>query len=55
VLKPKGVAVMIEGKHQCMSCRGVRKRDGKMITSCLLEEFKENFASRTEFFSLART
>src|SRR5262249_41615024 len=42
VLKPKGVAVMIEGKHQCMSCRGVHKRDGKMITSCLLGEFREN-------------
>ena len=54
VLKPKGVAVMIEGKHQCMSCRGVRKRDGNMITSCLLGAFKENSASRTEFFSLVR-
>ena len=52
VLKPKGVAVMIEGRHQCMSCRGVRKQDAKMITSCLLGAFKENFARRTEFFSL---
>lgn len=52
VLKPKGVAVMIEGKHQCMSCRGVRKQDGKMITSCLLGAFKENLASRAEFFTL---
>jgi GTP cyclohydrolase IA len=55
VLKPKGVAVMLEGKHQCMSCRGVRKREGNMITSCLLGAFKENGASRTEFFSLVRT
>ena len=55
VLKPKGVAVMMEGKHQCMSCRGVRKREGNMITSCLLGAFKENCASRTEFFSLVRT
>ena len=30
----------------------VRKQNGKMITSCLLGVFKENFASRTEFFSL---
>jgi GTP cyclohydrolase I len=52
VLKPKGVAVMIEGSHQCMCCRGVRKQGGKMITSCLLGAFKENFARRTEFFSL---
>lgn len=55
VLKPKGVAVMIEGKHQCMSCRGVRKQDGNMITSCLLGAFKENSASRIEFFSLVKT
>ena len=55
VLKPKGVAVMIEGKHQCMSCRGVRKPGGRMVTSCLLGEFKENAASRTEFFSLLRS
>jgi len=54
ILKPKGVAVMIEGKHQCMSCRGVRKREGSMITSCLLGEFKESSARRTEFFSLVR-
>lgn len=47
--------VMMEGKHQCMSCRGVRKPEGNMITSCLLGAFKENCASRTEFFSLART
>jgi GTP cyclohydrolase I len=55
VLKPKGVAVMIEGKHQCMSCRGVRKQNGRMVTSCLLGEFKKNAASRTEFFSFLRS
>jgi GTP cyclohydrolase I len=55
VLKPKGVAVMMEDKHQCTSCRGVRKRKGNMIASCLLRAFKENCASRTEFFSPVRT
>jgi GTP cyclohydrolase I len=54
VLKPKGVAVMIEATHQCMSCRGVRKQGGKTITSCLVGAFKENLASRTEFLSLVR-
>ena len=54
VLNPKGVAVMIEASHQCMSCRGVRKRSGKMITSCLVGAFKENLASRTEFLSLVK-
>jgi GTP cyclohydrolase I len=54
VLRPKGVAVMIEASHQCMSCRGVRKQSGRMITSCLVGTFKENLASRTEFLSLLK-
>jgi GTP cyclohydrolase IA len=54
VLKPKGVAVMIEASHQCMSCRGVRKQNGKTITSCLVGAFKQNLASRTEFLSLLK-
>ena len=53
LLKPKGVAVMMQ--DQCTSCRGVRKRKGNMIASCLLRAFKENCASRTEFFSPVRT
>jgi GTP cyclohydrolase IA len=54
VLKPKGVAVMVEAKHQCMCSRGVRKQEGKMVTSCLLGAFKENLASRTEFLALVK-
>jgi GTP cyclohydrolase I len=54
VLKPKGVAVMIEASHQCMSCRGVRKQSGKTITSCLVGAFKHNLASRTEFLALVK-
>jgi len=54
VLKPKGVAVMIEAKHQCMCSRGVRKQEGKMVSSCLLGAFKENLASRTEFLALIK-
>lgn len=55
VLKPKGVAVMIEAKHQCMCSRGVRKQEGKMVTSCLLGAFKENLASRNEFLTLIKS
>ena len=55
VLKPKGVAVMLEAKHQCMCSRGVRKQDGTMVTSCLLGAFKENLASRTEFLALVKS
>lgn len=54
VLKPKGVAVMIEAKHQCMCSRGVRKQEGKMVTSCLLGAFKESLGSRTEFLALVK-
>ena len=55
VLEPKGVAVMIEAMHQCMCSRGVRKRGGTMVTSCLLGAFKENLASRTEFLALVKS
>ena len=54
ILKPRGVAVMIEAKHQCMCCRGVGKQEATMVTSCLLGLFKENLASRTEFLALVR-
>jgi GTP cyclohydrolase I len=55
VVKPKGVAVMIEAKHQCMCSRGVRKQEGKMVTSCLLGAFKENLGSRNEFLTLIKS
>ncbi|MGH9695037.1 MAG: GTP cyclohydrolase I FolE [Bryobacteraceae bacterium] len=55
VLEPKGVAVMIEAMHQCMCSRGVRKRGGTMVTSCLLGAFKDNLASRTEFLALVKS
>jgi GTP cyclohydrolase I len=54
VLKPKGVAVMIEAMHQCVCSRGVRKRGSTMVTSCLLGAFKENLDSRTEFLALVK-
>jgi len=54
ILRPKGVAVMVEGKHQCMCCRGVHKKEGMMVTSCLLGAFKENLATRSEFLALAK-
>jgi len=55
VLRPKGVAVMIEAKHQCMCCRGVRKQEGEMVTSCMMGAFKENLATRSEFLALAKS
>jgi GTP cyclohydrolase I len=49
LLKPKGVAVMIEGLHMCMMMRGVKKRDARMTTSMMYGVFKDNAASRNEF------
>lgn len=54
ILQPKGVAVLVEAQHQCMSCRGVRKKGGTMITSAFLGAFQENPASRAEFLTLVK-
>jgi GTP cyclohydrolase I len=53
-LQPNGVAVLIEASHQCMSCRGVRKQGGKMITSSFLGGFQEK-ETRAEFLALVRS
>lgn len=52
VLNPRGVGVVIEATHQCMTTRGVKKADVSMVTSCLLGSFRDNPASRKEFMSL---
>ena len=53
VLKPKGVAVMIEAVHQCMSMRGVRKPDVATITTQFTGVFKEDPAQQARFMQLA--
>ena len=53
-LNPKGVAVVIEAHHQCMSCRGVKKKNTTMITSSMLGAYRENPAARAEFLSLVK-
>lgn len=52
VLQPKGVAVVLEAEHSCMSTRGVYKPGVGMITSTMLGYFKESPAARDEFLSL---
>ena len=52
VLKPKGVGVIIEGEHQCMTTRGVRKHGVSMITSQLLGQFRSDPRTRSEFMSI---
>ena len=51
VLKPRGVAVMVEATHACMTTRGVNTREVVMTTSRLLGAFRENPATRREFFA----
>lgn len=52
-LHPRGVGVTIVAKHSCMACRGVRKQQSEMVTSCLLGVFKQP-ETRAEFFNHCR-
>jgi GTP cyclohydrolase I len=53
-LAPKGVGVVIEAEHLCMSLRGVQARGSRTITSSVHGVLREDAASRQEFFMLAR-
>ena len=52
VLKPKGVAVVIDAEHQCMSSRGVSKKGTSTVTSRMLGTFRDSQKSRMEFMNL---
>lgn len=49
VLKPRGVGVVIDAVHQCMTTRGVHKRRVSLITSKMLGTFREDARTRAEF------
>jgi GTP cyclohydrolase I len=51
-LDAKGVAVVIEGTHSCMTIRGVNKPDSSFVTSAMRGVFKERLATRSEVMSL---
>ena len=53
-LQPKGVAVLIEAEHGCMTTRGVHKPGVNMVTKTLIGCFKDNPDLRTEFLSLIK-
>ena len=55
VLEPKGVAVVMNAKHQCMTTRGVHKPESSTITSTMLGAFIENPDTRAEFMNLITT
>lgn len=54
-LEPQGVAVVIDAFHQCMTTRGVYKREASTVTSRMLGVFKEDARTRSEFMSLIAT
>ncbi len=54
VLQPRGVAVVIEAGHQCMTTRGVHQTGVSMVTSRMLGAFRDDPATRREFMSMIR-
>ena len=52
VLQPKGVAVVIEASHQCMTTRGIHKSDVSMVTSQMIGGFRKDARTRAEFMRL---
>jgi len=55
VLQPKGVAVIIEAAHQCMTTRGVHKPGVTMVTSRMLGAFRDDPSSRREVLTMIGT
>jgi GTP cyclohydrolase IA len=51
VLMPRGVGVVIDAKHQCMTTRGIHKTGVSMITSKMLGTFREDARTRSEFLA----
>jgi len=54
VLQPRGVGVVIESSHQCMTTRGVHKTGVRMVTSTMLGAFRTGSDTRREFLSAIR-
>lgn len=54
ILEPKGVAVVIEASHECMTTRGVHKPGVSMVTSMMLGAFREDSRTRREFLAMIR-
>jgi GTP cyclohydrolase I len=55
VLQPRGVAVVVEAAHQCMTTRGVHKHGTTLVTSRMLGAFRDNSSTRREFLAMIGT
>jgi GTP cyclohydrolase IA len=55
VLKPRGVAVMLEAEHMCMSVRGIQKPGASTITTQFSGVFRDDPTAQARFFTLVRT
>ncbi|MCO5733830.1 GTP cyclohydrolase I FolE [Rhizobium sp. SSA_523] len=54
VLSPRGVAVMIEAEHMCMSMRGIQKQGSSTLTTTFIGEFDANAAEQARFLMMIR-
>lgn len=54
-LNPRGVAVMVDAEHMCMSMRGIRKQGATTLTTTFTGEFKDNAAEQARFLTLIRS
>jgi len=52
VLAPRGVAVLVEAQHECMTTRGVHKTGVSMVTSRMLGQLRDDASTRREFMSI---
>jgi GTP cyclohydrolase I len=52
VMKPKGVAVVIQAVHECMTTRGIDKPGVNMVTSRMLGAFRDDPSTRREFLAM---
>ena len=52
VLQPKGVGVVVEATHQCMTTRGIHKTNVSMVTSTMLGDFRDDEKTRAEFLRM---
>ncbi len=55
ILKPRGVAVMIEAEHMCMAMRGIRKQGSTTITTTFTGEMKVKVDEQVRFMTLSRS